>query len=119
MVIDREPLLNPATASLPPTLRQPRIFDEAQQPCRHPHHIRFSNKPTALSVPHHLRNPRMAGSYHRQTAELSLHHRHRVALTISIGRHNGVLHKPPRFPHQFSNLLLGLGTPKSDDGLEA
>ena len=55
--------------------------------------ILFLNQQTGVALEDHFRDPGMACGDHRKTRELRFHHRNRVALTVAIGRHHGMLHK--------------------------
>ena len=56
----------------------------------------------------------MARGHHRQTTQLRFHHRHRIALTIAIGCHQGMLHEHPHLPHQGRHFNLTARTQETD-----
>ena len=61
----------------------------------------------------------MTGRHHRQTAELGFHHRHRIALAVTIRGHHRVLHEPPHLAHQLRHPILGAHAQESHLLLEA
>ena len=118
-MLDGEPLLNAPAPAVSQTCRQIRLH---QQTCHRPRHagfVTFLHQQPCLSLQHHLRDTGMTGCHHRQTTELGFHHRHRIALAVTIRGHHRVLHEPPHLTHQLRHPVLGTHAQKSDLLLEA